>query len=77
MKKLMQNCKNLLALAQWITGKPDQTYVLISTDDNKIRVVASTTLTTEGARDLVKFGLAHINNQLIKERFNYGNKKRR
>lgn len=70
MKKLIQSCRNLIALAQWITGRPDQTYVLITTDDSKIRVVASSNLTTEGACDLIRFGLEHANSQHIKERLN-------
>lgn len=65
--RLIGNCKSLFALAQWVTGKPDQTYVLITTDDSRIRVVASTNITTEGVRDLVQLGLNKVNEQLKKE----------
>jgi len=68
MSRLIDNCKNLFALAQWITGRPDQTYVLITTDDSKIRVVASTNITTGGVRDLVQLGLNEVNKQLTKEK---------
>lgn len=69
-QKILANCKSIYALLQWVTGRPDQVYVLVTLDDNQIRVVASTNLLTEGVRDLLQMSINQVNEQIVKEKIN-------
>jgi len=73
-KALLRKITGAIAVLRWAVGKSDQVYLLITNNNNKIRIVASPAIDTSGARDLCQLGLNYINARLKKEMF-YGAKK--
>jgi hypothetical protein len=62
LKKILRKISSTIAVIRWALGSDNQVYVLITNNDNRIRVVVSPSLDVAGSLELCRLGTDSIIN---------------